>query len=115
MTKIQSSLETIVDDIKEFYIESKHHCLGLSGLALDEEHLEIQWIFCEYGIKDSEKIFYIEVTKDTIIPSIVEFIPSAIISQREIVDMFGLEVEDTTKGLYLDEDSLSAPLGGCKV
>ncbi len=50
--------------------------------------------------------------EDTI-PSLVDILPSAIISQRELVDMFGLKVEDSSKGLYLDEDSLSAPLGSC--
>jgi len=115
MDKIKSSLQMIVTDIKEFYIESKHHFLGLSGVVLEADIIEIQWIFCEYGVKNSEKVFYIEISKENTIPSIVEFIPSAIISQREIVDMFGLEVEDTTKGLYLDEDSLEAPLGGCKI
>ena len=40
----------------------------------------------------------------------MEIVPSAIISQRELVDMFDIEIEGSEKGLYLDEDSMQAPL-----
>lgn len=115
MNKIKSSLETIVQDIEKFYIESKHHFLTLNGVALDENTIEVQWIFCEYGIQNSNTVFYVEVKKDETVPSVTQILPSAIISQRELVDMFGLKVEDSEKGLYLDEDSLTAPLGSCAI
>jgi len=111
MNKIKSSLESIVKDIEQFYIEDKHHFLSLNGLTLDENTIEVQWIFCEYGKQNSETLFYLDATLEDTIPSIVHILPSAIISQRELIDMFGLDVEDSTKGLYLDEDSLEAPLG----
>ena len=111
MNKVKSSLENIIKDIEEFYIEEKHHFLTLNGVMVDKDTIEVQWIFCEYGKQNSESIFYIEATLNDTIPSITHILPSAIISQRELVDMFGIEVEDSTKGLYLDEDSLEAPLG----
>jgi len=113
--KQQSTLETIVSDIENFYDEKLHHFLSLNGLCLAPECFEIQWIFSSYGKKEDAKIFYVEVTSSDVIPSITHILPSAIISQREIVDMFGIEVENTTKGLYLDEDSTSMPLASCGI
>lgn len=113
MNKIQSSLETIRNDIELFYQEEKHHFLGLNGISLDENTIEVQWIFCEYGVQNSESVFYVEAKYEDTIPSLVDILPSAIISQRELVDMFGIKVEDTSQGLYLDEDSLATPLKGC--
>ena len=101
---------------RSFYNPTEHHFLTLNGVAIDEVKTEIQWIFSQYGEIDSVEMFYVIVNQDDIIPSIVDIIPSAIMSQREIVDMFGIEVEDSEKGLYLDEDSLQKPLsGGCVI
>ncbi len=111
----QTSLETVVEDIKNFYQKEKHHFLTLNGVKIDEETTQIQWIFSTYNTVDENTMFYVDVKQYELIPSIVEILPSAIISQREIVDMFGIDVEGTTKGLYLDEDSEQMPLGSCGV
>jgi len=87
--------------------------LTLNGVSIDEETTEIQYIFSKYNAIDEVVIYFTNVKKDETVPSITAIIPSAIISQREIVDMFGIEVEGSEKGLYLDEDSLSAPLSTC--
>jgi NADH:ubiquinone oxidoreductase subunit C len=59
-------------------------------------------------------VFFTDVKDSDTIPSITSIIPSAIVSQREIVDMFGIKVEDSESGFYLDEDSLQKPLSfGC--
>lgn len=90
--------------------------MTLNGLAIDKEEIEIQWIFSPYQSKDEPIIFFTIINEKETIPSIVEIIPSAIISQRELVDMFGLTIEDSPKGLYLDEDSLQKPLSmGCAI
>ncbi len=115
MKKIATSLEGVVGDLTAFYDERVWHFLTLNGLLLDGETTEIQWIFARYGAKDDVVIFHTPVTKHQTIPSITHLIPSAIISQREIVDMFGIAVEDSPKGLYLDEDSLTAPLSSCGI
>lgn len=115
MNKIETSLKTVVEDIKKFYKKEQHHFLTLNGLKIDEETTQIQWIFSKYGEIDSITMFCANVKQDDIIPSIVEILPSAIISQREIVDMFGIEIEGSSKGLYLDEDSEQMPLGSCGI
>jgi Ni,Fe-hydrogenase III component G len=115
ITRKQSSLESIVKDIEDFYERKVWHFLSLNGVKQDDETTEIQWIFSKYGENDKITMFYIDVKQDEIIPSITHILPSAIISQREIVDMFGIEVENSEKGLYLDEDSTQMPLSSCGI
>ena len=115
INKIPTSLATVVADIKAFYDKKIWHFLTLNGVKLDNETTEIQWIFSKYSAIDEVTMFYTSVKQDEIIPSIVEVLPSAIISQREIVDMFGITVENSEKGLYLDEDSEQMPLSSCGI
>ncbi|MEA1955083.1 MAG: NADH-quinone oxidoreductase subunit C [Campylobacterota bacterium] len=115
MQKIKISLEEIKEKIKDFYDEKLWHFITLNGVALADEKTEIQWIFSKYESLDDVVIYYVEIAQDAVVPSVVDIIPSAIISQREIVDMFGIEIEDSSKGLYLDEDSLQMPLSSCGV
>lgn len=115
MKKIEISLEKIRDEIKEFYDYKKWHFLTLNGVALEGNKLEVQWIFSKYEAMDEIVIYYAIIDYSDIIPSVVDMIPSAIISQREIVDMFGVQVEGSEKGLYLDEDSQQSPLRGCSI
>jgi len=115
INKIETSLKTVVEDIKNFYRKEQHHFLTLNGVKLDDETTQVQWIFSTYGEVDDITMFYVDVKQYEFIPSVVEILPSAIISQREIVDMFGLDVEGSTKGLYLDEDSQQMPLGSCGI
>jgi Ni,Fe-hydrogenase III component G len=115
MKKIKSSLENIVNDIKSFYDEKKWHFMTLNGVCISDEIIEIQWMFSKYEALDDVSVYYIEANYTDTIPSIVDIVPSAIISQREIVDMFGLHVEDSESGLYLEKDSKQAPLVGCGI
>lgn len=115
MKKIEVTLENIREKIKEFYDERKWHFITLNGVALENERVEIQWMFSKYEVMDEVVIFFAEINYDETVPSIVDMIPSAIISQREIVDMFGVDVEGSSKGLYLDEDSQQMPLSSCGI
>ena len=115
MQKIEVSLENIRDEIKEFYDYKQWHFLTLNGVASADNRLEVQWIFSKYEAMDEIVIYYAVIDYSDTIPSVVDMIPSAIISQRELVDMFGVEVEGSEKGLYLDEDSEPTPLKGCSV
>ena len=115
MKKIEVSIESIREKIEEFYDEREWHFLTLNGVALEDDMLEIQWIFSKYDAKNEVVMFYADVKYDELIPSIVDIIPSAIISQREVVDLFGIEIEGSEKGLYLDEDSIQSPLSGCSL
>ena len=116
MNKIKVSLDDIPKKIKTFYDKTAHSFLTLNAVAIDENCIEVQWIFSSYKEKNDVTIFYALVNPDDTIPSITSIIPSAIISQRELVDMFGLNVQESEKGLYLDEDSIQAPLSaGCQI
>ncbi|MBU0632712.1 NADH-quinone oxidoreductase subunit C [bacterium] len=115
MQKIEVSLENVRDEIKKFYDYKQWHFLTLNGLALADEKMEVQWIFSKYEAMDEIVIYYAVIDYNEIIPSVVDMIPSAIISQRELVDMFGVQVEGSEKGLYLDEDSQMSPLKGCSI
>jgi NADH:ubiquinone oxidoreductase subunit C len=110
MKRIKTSLENVLEDIKAFYEPKRDHFLTLNGVALDQNSIEVQWIFSHYHTKDEIVLFHAIATETQTIPSITEIIPSAIISQRELVDMFGVKVEESERGLYLDEDSLEKPL-----
>lgn len=116
MNKIKSDLNSIKTDIEKFYDKHIWHFLTLNGVKVDEDTTEIQWVFSKYGsCGEDVTMFYCHVKQDEIIPDLTEILPSAIISQREIVDMFGIEVENSEKGLYLDEDSEQMPLGSCGI
>ncbi|MEA3383465.1 MAG: NADH-quinone oxidoreductase subunit C [Campylobacterota bacterium] len=115
INRTETNLQDVVKDITNFYDKKIWHFLTLNGVKLDEEYTEIQWIFTKYGVMEEIVMFYTKVKQDEIIPSIVDILPSAIISQREIVDMFGIEVENSQKGLYLDIDSEQMPLSSCGV
>jgi len=115
MQKIKVDLVDIKDEVEKFYDEKLWHFLTINGVGLDDEKLEVQWIFSKYKSMDDIIIYFSDIKYSDIVPSIVDIIPSAIISQRELVDMFGVEVEGSEKGLYLDEDSLQMPLSSCRV
>jgi ech hydrogenase subunit D len=110
MTKIEATPTDIVEQIRTFYDPASCHFLTLNGVALDENLIEVQWIFAPYEDPMDIILFVATITPDTLLPSIAEIIPSALLSQRELVDMFGLTIQDTQKGLYLDKDSLEKPL-----
>jgi len=110
MTKIETSLESVVADIREFYDPQAFHFLTVNGIDTGEGKVELQWIFAAYGVKDDIRAFYTVVPYDVSVPSVVSVIPSAFLSEREIVDLFGLSIEGAAKGLYLDEDSMPTPL-----
>ncbi|MEA1916381.1 MAG: NADH-quinone oxidoreductase subunit C [Campylobacterota bacterium] len=115
MKKIKVELEDIKETIKEFYEPKVWHFLTINGVAIKDETVEIQWIFAKYEAMNETVVYFCEVDYSTPIPSIADIIPSAMISQREVVDMFGVEIENSEKGLYLDEDSLQKPLSGCSL
>jgi len=115
MIKIEVSLKSVVSTLTDFYDYKKWHFITLNGLSLSEDKMEVQWMFSKYEAMDDVVVYFAEINYSDVIPSIVDIIPSAIISQRELVDMFGVEVQGSEKGLYLDEDSLQMPLSGCRL
>lgn len=112
MMKIETMLSTLAEDIDAFYDARQWHFLTVNGIDLGEGNIELQWIFSRYGAKDDIVIYYTLSDYETSVPSIVSLIPSVFMSEREIVDMFGLKIEGTERGLYLDKDSMEHPLRG---
>jgi len=110
MQKIETAFTVLLDELGRFYDPKTWHFLTVNGVDLGEGKIELQWIFSKYGVKDEVVVYYVLSDYDTPVPSIVSLIPSAFLSEREIVDMFGLNVEGAQKGLYLDEDSRQHPL-----
>lgn len=110
MKKIEIGVADLLAELTAFYDAKVWHFITVNGIDLGAGKVELQWIFSKYGVKDEIVLFYTLSDYETKIPSIVSLIPSATLSEREIVDMFGIDIEGAAKGLYLDEDSLSMPL-----
>ncbi len=110
MNKRETTLPTLLEDLARFYDPKVWHFLTVNGVDLGGGAIELQWIFSKYGAKDEVVIYYALSDYDTPVPSVVSLIPSAFLGEREIVDMFGLQVEGAARGLYLDDDSLPHPL-----
>lgn len=110
MTKTKIELTALVGRIEKFYDPAVWHFMTINGVDLGEGKLELQWFFSRYGAKDDIVCFYTETDFETTVPSLVSVIVSAIMGERELVDLFGIPVEGAQKGLYLDEDSWRAPL-----
>lgn len=110
MTKIETTLPALLDDLGAFYEPKAWHFLTINGVDLGEGKIELQWIFSKYGVKDEVVVYYALSDYETQVPSIVPLVPSAFLGEMEVVDMFGLSVEGADKGLYLDEDSKPHPL-----
>lgn len=108
MTQI-IELKELKEKIKSFYDPYVWHFVTLNATD-DKDGCVLQWIFSKYESDDEFLVFQTIVSYDQIIPSIQEIIPSAIMSEREVVDMFGLQIENTQEGLYLDETSVKNPL-----
>lgn len=110
--KIETTLPTLLLDIGAFYEAHQWHFLTVNGIDLGEGKIELQWIFSKYGVKDEVVLYYALSDYETPVPSLTGLIPSSIMGEREIVDMFGLKVEGAQRGLYLDDDSHPHPLRG---
>jgi ech hydrogenase subunit D len=110
MRKIETTLTTLLQDLGRFYRPETWHFLTVNGIDLGDGKIELQWIFSRYLTKNDVVVYYTVSDYDTPVPSVTPLIPSAFMGEREIVDMFGLTVENTEGGLYLDEDSQPHPL-----
>ena len=69
----------------------------------------LKFKFSETGYR--EFVFRAEnVEYSAKIPSIVSVVPSAWIAEWELADLFGLDVENATKGVFIEPDAPQAPL-----
>lgn len=110
ITFIEVNVENVVDMIKGWYKEDKYHYVTVNATD-NGGNLTIDWIFSKYYDKNKLTVFRAEnVSYDTKIPSIVSVVPSAWIAEWELADLFGLDVENAAKGVFIEPDGPQAPL-----
>ena len=110
ITFIEVNIENVVDMIKGWYKEDKYHYVTVNATD-NGGNLTIDWIFSKYYDKNKLTVFRAEnVSYDTKIPSIVSVVPSAWIAEWELADLFGLDVENAAKGVFIEPDGPQAPL-----
>jgi len=107
--EVKVPLRDVRKAIKEFYDPEKWHFITVNGTDLGGK-VEIKWFFTKYGEKEVFKVFTAEAGYDDEVPTITYIIPSAWISEWELADLLGLNVEGAKKGLFLEPDSPQAPL-----
>lgn len=109
MKKIETSIENLVQDLKNFYDETQWHYITVSALDLGDG-LEIQYFFTRYGNVEECICYYVNVDYKEEVPSIIHIIPSAYLGEGEVVDMFGANIKGVSQGTFLDPDSIQTPL-----
>jgi len=110
MEFFEVTLSNVKEKIKEWYDFNKHHYVTINAID-NGGNVTIDWIFSEYENKNKVYVFRIEkVEYDEEVPSILDIVPSAWVAEWELSDLFGLKVEDTGKGLFLEPDAPKAPL-----
>ena len=106
----ETTLEKVVEDIKKWYDYQKYHYVTINGVDEDGK-LRVDWIFADYNEKNKIYVFRVkDLSFDTLIPSIIDIIPSAWMAEWELTDMFGVKVENTQKGLFIKDPNIIAPL-----
>jgi len=104
------TLENVVEEIKNFYDEAKWHYITVNATDIGGK-LQIDWLFSKYKEKNVIQIFRVlDVEYDAKIPSIVDIVPSAWLSEWELADLFGLDVENALTGMFIAPDAPKAPL-----
>ncbi|MFW5989939.1 MAG: NADH-quinone oxidoreductase subunit C [Campylobacterales bacterium] len=109
MNKTKIDKAEIKDKIIEFYDKRVWHFSMINGLDLGDR-LELQWIFCKRYSKDEPTVFYAEFEYDEVIPSIKDIIPTAWVSEAEIKDLLGANVDGAIPHLFLEADAPKTPL-----
>ncbi len=102
-------LSNVKEEIKKWYDKDKYHYVTINAVD-NTGNVTLDWIFFDYE-KDRWYVFRInEVGYDELIPSITDVIASSWIAEWELVDLFGLNVENTPKGLFIKDPDIVAPL-----
>ena len=109
MNKIETSVETVKNDIREFYKPGMHHFMVMNAVDLGEK-IELQWFFCDYAFPSAVTTFYTLISPETEIPDISDIVPSAWVAQAELADLMNINIENTKKGFVLEPDFESGPL-----
>jgi NADH:ubiquinone oxidoreductase subunit C len=81
----------------------------INGVDLGDK-LELQWVFCKRYSKDEPTVFYAFFDYDESIPSIRDIIPTAWVSEAEVKDLLGANVDGAMPNLFLEPDATKTPL-----
>ncbi len=110
MTKIETTFETLKQDVKEFYKPDLHHFITMNGVDLGNDEIDYQWFFCDYAYPCAETVFVTKANVNVMVPSIREVVEPAWVAEAELSDLLGIEIENAEKGFMLEVDSDPAPL-----
>ena len=110
MNRIETSFEHLKEDISAFYKPEAHHFITMNGVDLGNDEIEYQWFFCNYSFPSEITMFTTKANAEVQVPSIKNIIASAWLPEAELVDLLGINIENTEKGFVLELDSEQAPL-----
>lgn len=109
MKRVETSIELVKNDIRNFYKPDVHHFMVMNAVDLGEK-IEIQWFFCDYAYPGEITAFCTQILPETEIPSIRDIVESAWVAEAELVDLMNIKIENTSKGFVLEPDFESGPL-----
>lgn len=109
MTRIETSIDKVKDDIRNFYRLDLHHFVVINAVDLGEK-IEVQWFFCEYANPSNIIAFCVQINPDVEIPSIRDIVESSWVAEAELVDLMNIKIQNTAKGFVLEPDFESGPL-----
>ncbi len=109
MKKIETSIEKLKEDIRNFYDCDKHHFIVMNAVELAGQ-MEVQWLFNHYDNPEEIICFYHIMDPSMHVPGIRDIVHSAWVAEAELVDLMNIEIEKTEKGFVLEPDSESGPL-----
>lgn len=109
MKRIETSIDTIRQDVQNFYSPALHHYIVMNAVDLGEK-IEVQWFFCDYAYPGEVTEFCAQIQPDIEIPSIRDIVDSAWVAEAELVDLMNIKIENTEKGFVLEPDFESGPL-----
>jgi len=109
MKRIETSIDKVKTDIRDFYNPVLHHFMVINAVDLGEK-IEVQWFFCDYAHPCEITAFCIQIQPDIEIPSIRDIVSSAWVAEAELVDLMNIKIENTPKGFVLEPDFESGPL-----
>lgn len=109
MKKIETSLNTLKQDIGNFYRPDQQHFIVMNAVQTGTQ-MEVQWFFADYTFPCETTCFYTLVDPAEEIPSIRDIVASAWVAEAELVDLMNIRVENTANGFVLEPDFESGPL-----
>ena len=109
MNKIETTIATLKDDIRNFYDFDKHNFMVMNAVELGTQ-MEVQWFFSDYAHPCTITTFYAIIDPSTEVPSIRDIVESAWVAEAELVDLMNIVIENTEKGFVLEPDFESGPL-----